>query len=61
MDNNLKVGSLVLVKIHDENPWVALLINKENYLKETPIWSIVDVENDLRQTQIWEKEIIKLL
>jgi hypothetical protein len=27
MDNNLKVGSLVLVKIHDENPWVALYNN----------------------------------
>ncbi len=61
MDNNLSVGNLVFVKIHNEEPWLALLISKENHSKTNNIWNIVDIENNLRTTQIWEKEIIKLI
>jgi hypothetical protein len=61
MDNNLTPGKLVLVKIHNEEPWMAFLLRKENYSKSSNIWVIVDLENNLRKTQIWEKEIIKVL
>jgi len=61
MDNNLTPGKLVLVKIHNEEPWIAFLLRKENYSKSNNIWVIVDLENNLRKTQIWEKEIIKVL
>jgi hypothetical protein len=61
MDNNLVAGSLVLIQIHNEKPWIALLVKKENYSKTNNIWNIIDVENNLRKTQIWEKEIIKSL
>lgn len=61
MDNNLNAGNLVFIRIHNEEPWLALLISKENYLKTNNIWNVIDIENNLRKTQIWEKEIIRLL
>lgn len=61
MDSNLSEGNLVFVRIHNEDPWLALLISKENYSKINNIWNVIDIENNLRVTQIWEKEIIKLI
>lgn len=61
MDNSLNAGNLVFVKIYNEEPWIALLISKENYSKTNNIWNVVDIENNLRKTQVWEKEIIDMI